>query len=81
MKSTKTNKLIFELSTAQKESEFRNVLDQAMKRAYSKNRPLIYRNHLCVKKNQFIHYYKDGRTYLIEQDQNNSQERILKVLH
>lgn len=74
------NKLIFELSSAQKEARFKPVLEKAMLLTYAMDRPLIYRNKLCIKKNQFIHQHKDGRSYLIEQDQNNSKERVIKEL-
>lgn len=75
------NKLIFELSSVQKEARFKQVLDEAMLLTYTMDRPLIYRNKLCIKNNQFIHQHKDGRSYLIEQDQNNSKERVIKELH
>ncbi|PWV49080.1 hypothetical protein C7475_106326 [Chitinophaga sp. S165] len=81
MNRSKQNKLIFELSRVQKVIRFKEVLDEAMLQTYAMDRPLVYRNDLCVKKNQFIHQHKDGRMFLIEQDQNDSKERILKELH
>ena len=81
MRASKKNKLIFEVPRAQKEGIFKQVLENAMKDAFAKEVPMIYRNKLCVKRNQFIHFYPDGRTFLIEQDQNNSKEKILKVLN
>lgn len=81
MNRSKPSKLIFELPRVQKVIRFKEVLDEAMLQTYAMDRPLIYRNNLCIKKNQFIHQHKDGRIFLIEQDQNDSKERILKVLH
>jgi hypothetical protein len=80
MHSIRKHKLIFELPTSIKENKFKEVLNSAIKLTYSMNQPVTYRNSLCVERNQFIHNYKDGRTYLIEQDQENSEERVLKVL-
>jgi hypothetical protein len=76
----KQSKLIFELSRVQKEIRFKEALDKAMLQTYAMDRPLVYRNSLCIKKNQFIHQHKNGKTFLIEQDQNNSKERIIKEL-
>lgn len=78
---SKQSKLIFELSRVQKEIRFKEVLDKAMLQTYAMDRPLIYRNSLCIKKNQFIHQHKNGRIFLIEQDQNDSKERVIKELH
>lgn len=80
MPSIRKHKLIFELPASLKESKFKEVLDSAIKLTYSMNQPMIYRNSMCVEKNQFIHNYKDGRIYLIEQNQENSEERVIKVL-
>jgi hypothetical protein len=80
MPSIRKHKLIFELPASLKESKFKEVLKGAIKLTYSLNQPVIYRNNLCVERNQFIHNYKDGRVYLIEQNQENSEERVLKVL-
>jgi len=33
---------------------------------------------MCIKKNQFIHEYADGRKFLISQDINTSEETIIK---
>ena len=80
MPSIRKRKLIFELPTSVKEDRFREVLEKAIKLTYSMDRPLVYRDNQCVKRNQFIHRYKDGRTFLIEQDQENSEERVIEIL-
>jgi hypothetical protein len=76
----KTSKLIFELSDKEKESKFRSVLSDAIRKAASLNLPLVYRNELCNKPNLFIHQYPNGKKVMIEQDTQSSLERTVQVL-
>lgn len=54
-------------------ARLREILDAQAK----KGLPMVYRNEMCIKDNQFIHEYPDGRRYLIEQNQQNSEETVL----
>lgn len=56
------------------------VLENILEQQAEKNVPQVFRNELCVKANQFIHKYPDGKMYLIEQDQTDSSETILLQL-
>lgn len=77
----KKRRLIFELSPEERDKKFKAVLSEATKKAAALNLPLVYRNELCVKPNMFIHKYPNGRRVLIEQDQDTSVERTVKVLN
>lgn len=76
----KRRKLIFELTTTEKQDRFRTVLAEAINRAASLNQPVIYRNELCTQPNFFIHRYPNGQTLLIEQNIRNSEERTVRVI-
>jgi hypothetical protein len=76
----KRRRLIFELSSIEKESKPNAALSEDIKKATVLNQPMVYRNELYVKPNLFVHKYPSGRSILIEQDPNNSVERIAKVL-
>lgn len=62
------------------ENQLRITLENALKKQASMNLPRVFRNKLCVKANQFIHKYPDGKMYLIEQNQTDSSETILLQL-
>mgnify|MGYP001482872642 CR=1 FL=1 len=79
--SAHRQKLIFELSTQEKENRLRTVLAEELAKVVAMNQPVIFRNELCVKPNLFIHQYPDGRKELIELNSNNSEEKIIKILH
>jgi len=70
----------FEMTEGQLNAALKKTLDKALKLMAEKNVPRVYRNELCVKKNQFIHAYPDGKRFLIEQNQTNSKETILREL-
>ena len=76
----KNRRLIFELTSKEKESRFKSVLFETLQKAVALNQPVVYRNELCVKPNLFIHKYPNGRSLLIEQDTQNSVEKTIKVL-
>jgi len=77
----KNRRLIFELSTKEKENKFKTVVFEAINNLTALNQPIVYRNELCVKPNLFIHKYPDGKSVLIEQDTRNSAEKTILVLH
>jgi hypothetical protein len=73
-------KQVFELTGHEFNFRLKEKLDEVLKLHADKNLPRVYRNELCVKKNQFIHEYPNGKKFLIEQDQINSEEIILREL-
>jgi hypothetical protein len=79
--NNKKHRLIFELSKSERESRLMSVLNEAIKVAADMQQPLVYKNNLCIQPNFFIHQYPNGKKFLIEQNQENSQERILKELY
>ena len=56
------------------------ILHAALKIQASHNIPLVYKDNRCTRKNQFIHQYPDGKTFLIRQDRRTSKEVIIKQL-
>ncbi|SDZ93721.1 hypothetical protein SAMN05192529_104172 [Arachidicoccus rhizosphaerae] len=56
------------------------TLHTALKIQASRNIPLVYRDKHCIRKNQFIHQYPDGKTFLIRQDRHTSKEVVIKQL-
>jgi len=77
----KQKRLIFELSTTEKEQKLGSTLSNAMRKAAALNLPIIYRNELCVKPNLFVHKYPNGRKELVEQDSESFAEKTLQILH
>ena len=75
-----STKLFFQLSKEEQDSRLKAVLEEEMVRVKAMNLPIIYRNELCIKPNQFIHKYPNGRTELIEINIDNSEEKVIKVL-
>ena len=75
-----STKLFFQLSKEEQDSRLKAVLEEEMVTVKAMNLPIIYRNELCVKPNQFIHKYPNGRTELIGININNSEEKVIKVL-
>lgn len=73
-------KRIFQVSKVEKNYRLQAVLDQLKKVKIELNQPFVYYNELCKTRNQFIHHYPDGRKFLIEQNQQDSTEKILKTL-
>ena len=76
-----SEKYYFALNAEEKESRLKAVLAKEIKKVKAMNQPVIYRNELCIKPNFFIHKYPNGLTQLIEQNSNNSEEKIIKILH
>lgn len=72
--------MVFELSAEEKERKFKAVLSKELQRDRALNLPMVYRNELCIKPNMFIHKYPDGKRILIEQDLQNSTEKIIRIL-
>ncbi|MGN7986057.1 hypothetical protein ACTJKC_01890 [Pedobacter sp. 22226] len=78
--SKRESRLIFEVPKSEKEHRFHTVLEQLKQLKVKLNQPFVYRNELCVERNQFIHQYPNGDIFLIEQDQQDSSEKVLRVL-
>jgi hypothetical protein len=74
------SKLYFALNDEERENRLKAVLEEEMERVKAMNLPVIYRNELCVKPNQFIHKYPNGRTELIELNTHTLEEKVIKVL-
>ncbi len=60
------------------QAQLKQVLLKTLQEQSKKNLPFVYRDKFCVKKNQFIHLYPNGRKVLIEQNSKNSMEKIIK---
>ena len=73
-------KQVFEMTGQELYDRLKETLDKELKLMAEKNVPRVYRNELCVKPNQFIHAYPNGKKFLIEQNQINSEETILREL-
>jgi|RhiMetdeSRZDD1v2_1073273.scaffolds.fasta_scaffold03244_22 hypothetical protein len=73
-----THKQVFELNGEDLNVQLKKTLDKELKLQAEKNLPLVYKNRLCIKNNQFIHEYPNGKRLLIEQNQNTSEEIILR---
>ncbi len=71
-------KLVFDMSQQELKVKLQTTLDKVLKSQASKNLPLVYRNSLCIKENQFIHEYSNGKKFLIQQNRTNSRETILR---
>lgn len=56
------------------------IAQNIRKRSIKLNVPIVFRNRLCKKPNQFIYKYPNGKEYLVELNQSNSQETILREL-
>lgn len=59
-------------------NELRIKLEAVLATQTQKNIPFVYRDKFCKKVNQFVHKYPNGDKYLIEQDQTDSTEIILR---
>lgn len=73
-------KILEALTDPEMESRMRTTLEAVLELQARKNVPRVFRNELCVKDNQFVHKYPDGKMFLIEQDQTDSSETILLQL-
>jgi len=71
-------KLVIDKSRQELTEKIHATLAAVLKDHAAKNLPIVYRNSLCVKKNQFIHEYADGKKFLIQQNITNSEETILQ---
>lgn len=78
--STQKSRLIFEVPELEKQHRFQQVLERLKALKTTVNQPFVYRNELCIQPNQFIHQYPNGDIFLIEQNQQDSSERVLRVL-
>ncbi|MCX2477745.1 hypothetical protein OQY15_01505 [Pedobacter sp. MC2016-15] len=80
MASNTKHRLIFDLPKSERDLSLRSALNEAIQLAIEKNQPFVYRNSLCIQPNYFIHEYPDGKKFLIAQNQNNSEETVLREL-
>ncbi len=80
MAKNKKHRLIFELSKLERESRLRSALNEVIQLTVDMQKPFVYKNDLCIQRNFFIHQYPNGKKFLIAQDQENSEERILREL-
>lgn len=80
MPAKNKTKILEALSDPEMESRMRLRLEAELKQQVLKNIPRVFRNELCVKANQFIHKYPDGKMFLIEQNQTDSSVTILLQL-
>lgn len=74
-------KFIFDLSTNEITNRLQKVVVNVLREQKEQNLPLVYKNPFCLKKNEFIHEYPDGRKFLIRQNPNTSEERVIKQLY
>lgn len=74
------HRLIFELSKSERELRLRSALNEAIQMTVDMQKPLVYRNSLCIQPNFFIHQYPNGKKFLISQNQENSKESVLREL-
>lgn len=80
MAKNKKHRLIFELSKSERELRLKSALNEAIQLTLDMQKPLVYRNSLCIQPNFFIHQYPNGKKFLISQDQENSKESVLREL-
>ena len=78
MPTVSKSDFFFDRSTNEIAESFYSVVSNALKNRKANNLPVVYKNSMCIKKNQFIHEYADGRKFLISQDINTSEETIIK---
>jgi hypothetical protein len=67
-------------ATLNLEAQLRSVLERALKSHARKHIPLVYKDNRCVRPNDFIHEYPDGRKFLIRQSLRSSKETVLREL-
>ncbi len=63
----KKKKLVFDMTSGKLNLMLQSTLDKVLKARANQDLPLVYRNNLCVKENQFIHQYGSGKKFLIQQ--------------
>lgn len=80
MAINKKHRLIFELSKSERELRLKSALNEVIQLTVDMQKPLVYRNNLCIQPNFFIHQYPNGKKFLISQDEENSKENILREL-
>jgi hypothetical protein len=69
---------LFDLSPNEITRNLHSVVLNELNERRSKNLPIVYKTSICISKNQFIHEYPDGRKFLIKQDQNTSEETVIR---
>ena len=80
MPSRPTNKFLFDLTADERYGRLLAVVLDAITEQKEHNLPIVYRNSMCISPNQFIHEYPDGKKFLIRQNRNNSEEKVIKQL-
>ncbi|WP_343303968.1 hypothetical protein AAHN97_20570 [Chitinophaga niabensis] len=62
------------------EARLKSVLKRTLRSHARKDIPVVYKDQRCKRPNEFIHEYPDGRTFLIRQSRNTSNETVLRQL-
>jgi hypothetical protein len=73
-------RFFFDFSANEVTKNLQAVLFEELNASKRKNLPIVYKNSLCINKNQFIHEYPDGRKFLIRQSRINSEEKVIRQL-
>jgi len=71
-------RFLFDLSSNEIAESLQAVVISEADERKAQNLPLIYKNSMCVSRNQFIHEYPDGRRFLIRQNRNTSEEKVIR---
>jgi hypothetical protein len=80
MASNPENNFLFGLNASERYEQLYAVVKAAVSSKIANNLPVVYRNVLCVKSNQFIHEYPNGQIFLISQNQKTSEEKVIRQL-
>jgi len=75
-----SQKFLFDLSPIEIANRLQSVVMNALSERKAQNLPVVYKNSLCTDRNQFIHEYPDGRKFLIRQNRNTSEEKVIRQL-
>jgi len=73
-----SKKRFFDLSSNEIAKSLRAVVLREANERKAQNLPIIYKNSMCISRNQFIHEYPDGRKFLIRQNRNTSEEKVIR---
>lgn len=79
MQSSPKN-FLFDLTPNEITNRLQSVVMNVLSERKAQNLPVVYKNSLCIGRNQFIHEYPDGRKFLIRQNRNNSEEKVIRQL-
>ena len=73
-------RFFFDLPAREVAKNLHAVIFNELNERKAQNLPIVYKNALCISKNQFIHEYPDGRKFLIRQNRNTSEEKVIRQL-